>query len=456
MDWSPDNFDDLNYATSSERLGLMHQAHLRRKPGPLWSLARFVLGVLRAVRVRRTPEGVKTVPILAPVGTVNQSRVIEAIGPLEFLATVAVTENAPPCDLRLPLHRAYWLSLKYLSATSKAAKAARGYQALGWKYQGQEYALTPGYYEVSKRFIKDRGTRLVLLPNDHVMRHRAFERAAAAVGCRTAYVQHASVTERFPPLRTTYALLDGLDALEKYVSAGTSATTVYLTGSPLHDQLLTVGSQRLPAAGIGLCLNLLDEPSVVKEVVGRFAAVGMDQKLIVRTHPRDRRLWSHFLPGVEVRSAVAEPLTSFLQDVQVVLAGNSNVHLEAAIFGRPSLLVELSKSVEDHYGFVAAGLVEKIEVEDVVEAVNDLWEVSPKVDRRHSLRRFSAVMGTPWEGRSGALISQLLGSLADGAVSSPHFPFSFGIGEMTIYTVSEMADFELGELRMGDARRIDV
>ena len=54
----------------------------------------------------------------------------------------------------------------------------------------------------------------------------------------TLYIQHASVTSRFPALKFNYAFLDGFDTLNKYITAGPSETKVFLTGTCKFDNVL--------------------------------------------------------------------------------------------------------------------------------------------------------------------------------------------------------------------------
>lgn len=447
--WAPDEIENLNYATSSQRLGLMNQARRRREPGWAWSIVRFLAGFVRAWLWRTHPKEITPTRFLAAVESANQQRVFEALGPWENLTTVAVAVTARRCDLRLPLHQAYLASLRWLPTILRARRSAQGYKKLGWRYQAQEYALTPGYYAVARRFIAALQPTIVLVANDHNMRLRAFERAARDEGLRTAYIQHASVTERFPPLCTTYAFLDGVDALRKYLTAGDSTTTTFLTGSPLHDSLIGAGHAAGPSQNVGLCLNLLDEVPAVQDVVRRLGAE-VDAKLLIRTHPRDTRPWRELLPGVQVSSALDEPMSTYLERVGIVLAGESNVHLEAAIFGRPSAVLDLAPASRDNYGFAVAGIVTYVSTTDLVDVVREKLAAGMSTRSRERLSYFSATIGTEWEGRSGELVRQLLSVLAEGAPTSSLFPYSYEIGRMKIRVVSALTPDQLDFLGAGE------
>ena len=60
--------------------------------------------------------------------------------------------------------------------------------------------------------------KLVIVSNDHSLNCRSLRLAAQILGIRTLYIQHASISNIFPPLEFDYALLDGLVSYKKYVS----------------------------------------------------------------------------------------------------------------------------------------------------------------------------------------------------------------------------------------------
>lgn len=418
---TPLDYDDLNYATSDERLGLMNNPRLRGRGGPLWNTLRFLGGGLRAWRTldRRNEAGLPG-KILAVATSHNQMRVISALrssGPEAEEAVVPSTLVTRPHlpGLTFPLAQAYIASLPQLGQTYRAARMAKGYRRLGWQYAGSEYALTPGFLHMARALLRRTRPGLVLVCNDHLMRTRAIVRAAHDLGVPTAYVQHASVTDRFPPLFTTVALLDGRDALDKYLAAGPSSSRVFLTGSPLHDTLGRAGAGMRPSDVVGVCLNAHDEPGLAAALVSRLHETPGVGAVEVRTHPRDHRPWTHLLAAEgratpKVVSAVEEPIEHFFARVGKVVAGDSNVHLEAAIFGRPSVRLDPGGGGADAYGFVRSGLVRSATDPASVATELAVAQVAPV----EVIRRFSANAGGPWAGRSGELVVATLMAVAAG------------------------------------------
>lgn len=405
----------------------MNNPRLRGRGGLGWNVLRFLGGGVRSWRtLDRHGESHLRGRIVAAATSHNQMRVIDALRKSspeaeEAIAPLALVTRPRLPGLPFPLAQAYLVSLLQLGQTYRAARMAQGYRRLGWHYAGSEYALTPGFLQTAQALLRRTRPGLVLVCNDHLMRTRVLARAAHDLGVPTAYVQHASVTDRFPPLFTSVALLDGRDALDKYLAAGPSSSRVFLTGSPLHDALGRAGATSQPSGRVGVCLNANDHPSLTAELVRRLQEAPWVDEVEVRTHPRDHRPWARLLQeegctALKVVSAVEEPIEHFLARVGRVVAGDSNVHLEAAVFGRPSVRLDPGERPVDAYGFVRAGLMRT--AADPAAAVAELARA--QVAPAEVLRHFSANAGGPWAGRSGELIvATLLAVAADHGDPAP-------------------------------------
>ncbi len=400
---------------------------------------RYVGGWLRAwPTLDRRSEAELNGRILAAGTSHNQMRVFQALRASGHEAEAAIVPVSLVTRPRwpgptFPLAAAYLAALRDLAQTLRVARSAEGYQRLGWHHAGAEYALTPGFLRVARAFLLRARPGLVLVSNDHLMRTRVVARAANDLGIPTAYVQHASVTERFPPLFTSAAFLDGRDALEKYLAASPSRTRVFLTGSPLHDGLVREGAARGASDKVGVCLNLLDDPEPVIALVRMLQEADWAGGVEVRTHPRDQRPWRQMLASAgpaspRVVSAVEEPIERFLARVGKVVAGDSNVHLESAVFGRPSVCLQPSGRRTDAYGFARAGLTAS--VTNPGAAVANLEHAHlPPAD---VVQRFAANAGGPWAGRASELIHLALQALVAGEPTPAPFRTTVRVGGVLV------------------------
>ena len=417
---------DLNYAAGSERLGRCHQSQLvPRWSGSLASLARFVAGFVATavwmLRSRRRPARLQaaaastgSTPVVAAVATVNQRRAIEPV--LEHLTDARIVGIARASGLGgFPLLTPYLVALGLAQQSLRRRSAARGYQALSWRYFGHQHVLVPGFYVVARRWLEAERPPCVIVSNDHSMPPRTFAAAAAASGVTTVYLQHASVTTNFPPLDYDLAFLDGRDALDKYLAVGPVRGDIYLLGSPLHDALIERGHRHARTGAVGICLNVLDDEATVVALVAALTPAVGGARLRVRVHQADGRDWSSLLAGVELESVAERPLVDFLDDVDVVLAGSTNVHLEAAVYGLPSTTFDPVAADQDVYGFIAGELIPAQRSPEAAARWAAARLHDPEPLRVAAVSHYNATVGTPHAGRSAALIAAVIEHAVTGA-----------------------------------------
>ena len=434
---------DVNYLTSQRRTNPRQGGERSPSRAAIRNAALFVGRWVRSFGAgsARLPAGALHQRILMGVASHNQRRVADVLlanddPSLTALVPVALVTKPIGLVTRFPLPSAYSAALRHVPETIARARTAGGHHRGAWLEHGTEYALTPGLYVAARRWLATVRPAVVLVANDHVMRTRVLLLAARDEGIPTAYVQHASVTSRFPRLSVDVAFLDGRDALEKYLGVGPTRTRVFLTGSPLHDGLVAEREQRPASARLGICLNPLDDPTQVRALVRALVERG-EGAIEVRAHPRDERPWRSWLPesAVEsVRSAREEPIERFFDRVGVVLAGDSNVHLEAALYGRSSLYLRSVGAGTDAYGFVRSGLVP--ELRDPSHVPPALAAIRGARPPEAALRRYDATVGTVWAGRSGRLVREVLSAIAQ-RVAAPPPPFDHGVqvGNACVYAL---------------------
>ena len=97
-----------------------------------------------------------------------------------------------------------------------------------------------------------------------------------------------------------------------------------------------------------------------------------------------------------------------------LIAGNSSIHLEAAIAGVMPIYYELSPpDHSDYYGYVKHGLTQKAasvpEVLKIIEETQD--NHTPNAG---AVRYYSDTYLTEWDGKEGELVAECLKALALG------------------------------------------
>ncbi|MBK8905699.1 MAG: hypothetical protein IPM53_31240 [Anaerolineaceae bacterium] len=291
-----------------------------------------------------------------------------------------------------------------------------------YRYVLDDYWLAYGYYIYARQLLANKQPSVLVMANDHLMWTRALLQAARNEKVPTIYVQHASVTTNFPPLAFDYALLDGMEAAEKYAICGASSTRVYLVGIPKFDKYQKFINSFDKVNRVGVCVNPLNTPEDLSSLAEVLKQRVSELQIVLRPHPADTRLasWIAFAQGHgwQFSDGRTKTAVEFLSNVDAIIAGESNILLEAALMNVVPLYYDFFGQNMDWYGFQKNGLVTcYYEPDDVVKELLNLS--SHKPDIRHRAKRFCATIGTRYDGRSQFIASQLIESIAANHPSAP-------------------------------------
>jgi len=258
----------------------------------------------------------------------------------------------------------------------------------------------------------------VITANDHNVPNRCMLAVAHHLGIKTVYLQHASVSNIFPALRVNYAFLDGQCALDTYrecepnqpdTLCNVSVPEIILSGQ--KKQLKRV--EKSYANVVGVALNALDDSGSAIEFIQILADEGLNVHM--RWHPgqtsRDTQAYRNAF-GKSERITLSDPkldtISDFMEQISWLIAGNSSIHLEAALAGVLPIYYELTPPGQpDYYGYVKHGLTEPADsVASVLELVNRTrLSHSPS---EQAVRYYSSTYLTEWDGREGELVAESL------------------------------------------------
>ncbi len=404
---------DLNYAYSASRLGALRADDTGApRRGIAVRIAAFVRGAVRAVASRRT--GVVPPPpvdCLAFAASRNQR---DALLPVVERLENAVLVGVNGCgDHHLPVFRAYLWSLPFLGLVIWRWLRSSGYTRESFRFAFDLYWLSYGFYIVARQLVRRMHPAVLLLANDHIMWARTLSRAARDEGVKTVYLQHAAVTERFPALGFDVALLDGLDAAEKYARAGPSDTTVLLVGLPKIEGIPAASTTPGALRRLGICASTLDPLDGLRELC-RALHEGCDGLAVhLRPHPGDKRVDVLRHVAAESGCGFSDPRregpAEFLRRVDAVVAGESSILLEAALLDVLPLQFQFSGVADDYYGFARHGLVDgPYQGVDALRARVRVLMREGKPPVRHRARRYCATIGTAYDGRSATLAAEVI------------------------------------------------
>lgn len=268
-----------------------------------------------------------------------------------------------------------------------------------------------GYWFWLKALLRQSPSRWVLTANDHNPWNRMLYALARRDGRRTAYVQHASISDIFPPLNFDVAFLDGQVSMDIYQHIAGQSTSAANTGVVcLCGTQKQVGCLKGEAMSevVGVATSSLTDLEVALGLINGLLKDGW--QIVLRSHPtespdriRVHQDWASAMPGLQFQKGTV-PLPTFLADVGMVLAGDSGVLLEAAVAGRGAVYAQMlsGRGFNDYYGFVQNGIAFALDASDHLGAQLRDWKTyMSSREYARCISRYSASFGTEWYGHEG-------------------------------------------------------
>ena len=115
--------------------------------------------------------------------------------------------------------------------------------------------------------------------------------------------------------------------------------------------------------------------------------------------------------GFDLSDSKQESPFAFLSKIDILVANESGIHLDAALMGVSSLLFNFSNNkVLDWYSFIKSGLIREASTkEELLDYIRQQIKPSAK-----SIKYYNAAYGTCFEGAVGSLIAEFIISLNRG------------------------------------------
>jgi hypothetical protein len=269
--------------------------------------------------------------------------------------------------------------------------------------------------------------KIVVILNDHTVQTRSLRLSAEILGIKTIYIQHASVSETFPPLEFDYALLDGDAAYQIYkncyqvnnnnknVEKNIANCRIFFTGQK-KSVFRKNSKKNFNGLQVGVATTKQDDFIFVKTILDRL--LNMKLKCIVRTHPSQSLVFIKQLKEyMKVNDMLSwsnsqdQPIIEYFVNINLLIASNSGIHLEAALAGLPTFYHEMSEQVykSDYYGFVKNNISEKLENNfslDILES--SIKKILVSKNRQLAIKNYSETFGSLWQNREGELTTLII------------------------------------------------
>lgn len=228
-------------------------------------------------------------------------------------------------------------------------------------------------YEYFSEFLRNKKPEVIFVFNLIHPVSVAVAKAAKRRGIRVEYCEHAA---------TTKLMLNNIDDYDKFWVAH-HHTKELMIGNGVRQSKIQTTCSRLEAKHIkekiktiGVCINDLD---YLNDVLDLALLLNMNGIVaIYRIHDADPRFADLRKKltklGHEVESAKSSLISEYLNKIDLVIAGNSNVVGDAIESGTPVLYVWLGDaSLKDYYGYVNAyGLKSVYRKAELIETIHDL------------------------------------------------------------------------------------
>ncbi|TXE12996.1 hypothetical protein FUA26_04160 [Seonamhaeicola algicola] len=309
-------------------------------------------------------------------------------------------QNSYPINFSRKFLYSLWFPFNFLIFYFQSKSGSNGLYDLFFKANG--------IYSESLRLIKKSKPKAIIFANDHEIIPRGLLLAAKNLNVPIIYIQHASVSNYFPVLDFDYALLEGKDAKDKYLNIGNTSTCIYLVGMPKFDKYLERVNRNTLVKVIGIAYNAMDNLELIKRTVIVLQNYFPDIELIVRAHPSDKR--SLNLDSVKKSIPQKESVFDFLSRIDLLIAAESSIHLEAIMLNVYSISYSFSNSkFLDYYGFVKNNLVKHyLNLDDIIEEINSIGNNKPNVQKKAEY--YNAALNSDFYGKSSEKIRDIIKS----------------------------------------------
>jgi len=291
---------------------------------------------------------------------------------------------------------------------------------------------------------------LVVTSNDHNSSNRSLRVISELFKAKTLYMQHASVSNIFPPLQYDYALLDGRAAYNIYKSCIDNLPTSnrdYPVNVFLSGQKKNVRIQKEPVIklfDIGVAVNSLDDFSCLKNFLN--IASKFNLSILIRTHPRQEEVFLEKLKfllkgNVQWCNPKKNDIRSYFSSIKCLVAANSSIHLEAALAGLPTLYYEFNGDTEltDYYGYVERGLTYPLNIKKMIDSIEKGTLYCNTQKRNVAVKMYSATYMTKWENKEDKLVVSLIEKILTGKCVDNIFQLS---KEQGLYKLYEIVNYK--------------
>jgi hypothetical protein len=340
----------------------------------------------------------------------NNYRAFESI--LENLKNKNVKFRYLKDESDFPFIKSIYRSFPYIWDLLRKYKMSDKYHRNLIKESFLSYLFIYGKYLTAKEAIHNYQPRILVLANDHSPMNRCFLKIATEYNIKTVYVQHASVSNKFPMLYFDYSFLDGEESFEKYSKKSKKGSKILLSGASRYDRFYqtTICNKNK----IGIAVNEYDDFEIVSKLCEKLIDSGFNN-IIVRPHPsmgQWNKKW-FILHNIEFSDASLTPPNDYLSELILNISNISSIHLDASIIKIPTVQYQLSKkTIWDQYQYIDKKLVKQANnFSELIEYIHNPQKIIPETS---VVQYFVASAYSEYEGKVGKFIADYIEIILSG------------------------------------------
>ena len=313
----------------------------------------------------------------------------------------------------LPFRRNEFYAMLYSPLVFWNYLMETGYMKKVYASEFMSFCRTYGWYIGANKILKRIKPQILVVSNDHIYFQRTFFRVAQTLGIKTVYVQHASVSENFPPLEFDYAFLDGQESLDKYTfNNKICKSKIFFLGNPRFDIIKAYNFEHCVFNNkCGIAINTVDLPDKITDLIRRLYIEIKNIKITLRAHPgSDEKFWKNFSNknNCSFSNAKIENPFLFIAQNDFFISGESSFHLDVALTGKMSFYYNFTgKTIIDVYGYLKSGLTKVLP--DNLTLIE--YYINNCKGRTQLLQYYASNYGTSDWGKSATLIASKLEEL---------------------------------------------
>lgn len=228
-------------------------------------------------------------------------------------------------------------------------------------FQHMQYTSTYhdvlGSYHGKKHLLP----RIAVVANDHSPSQVGFAMAMESLGVPVIYIQHAEVSDSFPPLDFTASVLRNRVSLDTYQEVGPIEGRTFVVSRNFEAAAFREVLHKTSGdAIVGIYPTSRCDTAIIRKVVDSLKRNPAVRDYFVKPHPNSATKFSREEEKYfQIRTTVPD-------DGHIAIVGNSSVVIDLLSRGVPVYqLFALDKVVPDYYGFVKTGLAPAIEYSDL-------------------------------------------------------------------------------------------